>query len=211
MELKQHNLNDFIHILASDTPTPGGGSVSALAGAVGAALTEMVARLTLGREKYEEYEDLVQGVAAHAVTLRALLVSAIDKDAASYKAVSDTFSMPKSTDEEKTARREAMQLALKAAVEPPFEIMGLGLAVLECADKLIGRSNINAVSDLGVAALNLKSAMQGAWLNVLINLGSITDKNFSEEYHKRGAEILETGINLADKIYSDVLYGLESQ
>lgn len=209
MELKLYNLNELVEALASDAPTPDGGSASALTGAVGVALIEMVTKLTLGREKYKEHENLVLGAATHAAELRVSLIAAMDKAAASYNAVTDIFSMPKSTDDEKATRREAMQRALKAAVEPPFEIMVLGLAALECVDKLLGRSNVNTISDLGVSALNLKAAVQGAWLNVLINLSGITDKKFTVEYRKRGAEILKSGIALADKIFADVLYGIE--
>jgi len=210
MELKQHKLNEFIDALASDAPSPGGGSASALAGAVGAALAAMVAGLTLGREKYKEHEELVLEVAARVEELQSELIDGIDKDAKAYNSVSAVFTMPKATDDEKTMRREAMQLALKAAVEPPFEIMTLGITALKCVEKLRGRSNVNAVSDLGVAALLLKSAIQGAWLNVLINLGGITDEKFVIVYRERGEEIIEKGINLADKIFSNVLHGLKN-
>ena len=210
MELKQLTLVEFIDALASDSPTPGGGSASALAASVGASLASMVAGLTLGREKYKEHEEVVVEAAECVAKLRESLVCMIDRDAAAYNSVSDVLRMPKSTDEEKSQRREAMQYALKAAVVSPFEVMQLGLAALNCIEKLQGRSNINAVSDLGVAALNLKAAIQGAWLNVLINLNGITDDQFIKGYRGRGSDILDTATSLADDIYVGVLKGLEN-
>ena len=109
--------------------------------------------------------------------------------------------MPKNTDEEKAARKEAMQKALKEATLVPYSIMELCLESLKVTEMGLGCTNTNAASDLGVASLNLKSAVQGAWLNVLINLGGIRDEAFVNEYKAKGEAILAEALPLADKIY----------
>ncbi|MEG1050289.1 MAG: cyclodeaminase/cyclohydrolase family protein, partial [Oscillospiraceae bacterium] len=108
-------------------------------------------------------------------------------------------------DDEKAARKQAMQQALKGSTKPPFEMMELSLRALELTDTMLGKSNQSAASDLGVSALSLKAAVQGAWLNVLINIGGINDDKFADEYRKKGEAILEKALPLADKIYAKVL------
>ncbi len=205
MQLTTLKLNEFIDILASNEPAPGGGSASALAGAVGISLAAMVAGLTVGREKYKDFEDVAKEVIEKAESLKSEIFVGIDKDTDAYNAVTDVFKMPKSTDEEKAHRKEAMQAALKNATLTPFHMMVLCYSALECAKKLIGASNPNAASDLGVAAINLKSAVQGSWLNVLINLDGINDVEFKEEYRKKGQELVEKAEVIADEIYQAVL------
>ena len=116
--------------------------------------------------------------------------------------------MPKSTDEEKAARKEAMQKALKEATLVPYETMELCLQSLKVVKIGVGKTNTSAASDLGVASLNLKSAVQGAWLNVLINLAGIKDEAFVAEYKSKGEAILAEALPLADEIYNDILKSL---
>ena len=113
MKLTEMKVNEFISVLASDAPAPGGGSASALAGAMGVGLSKMVAALTLGKPKYAEYEEKVQQIFDRADKLTKELVNGIDRDTEAFDGVSAVFAMPKSTDEEKAARKEAMQKALK--------------------------------------------------------------------------------------------------
>ena len=136
------------------------------------------------------------------------LVNGIDRDTEAFDGVSAVFAMPKSTDEEKAARKEAMQKALKEATLVPYSIMELCLESLTVVEMGLGCTNTNAASDLGVASLNLKSAAQGAWLNVLINLGGIRDEAFVNEYRTKGEEILQKALPLADKIYNEILQSL---
>ena len=189
MNLSEYRVNDFIHELASDSPAPGGGSASALAGSIGSALCSMVASLTAGKEKYREHEALMQELIEQTAVLTDGFLDSIDKDTEAFNGVSAVFAMPKGTDEEKAARRAAMQDALKAATRVPYSMMELSLAALELVEKAVGRSNTNAASDLGVAALNLKAAVQGAWLNVRINLAGIKDEAFVMKYRSRGEGI----------------------
>ncbi len=208
MKLTEMQVNEFINVLASDAPAPGGGSASALAGAMGVGLSKMVAALTLGKSKYADYQQTAQQIFDSADALTKQLTAGIDRDTEAFDGVSAVFAMPKSTDEEKAARKEAMQKALKEATLVPYSIMELCLESLKVVELGIGRTNTSAASDLGVAALNLKSAVQGAWLNVLINLGSIKDENFVKEYRAKGEEILHQALPLADKIYNDILTSL---
>lgn len=205
MKLTELKVADFIDTLGSDAPAPGGGSASALIGANGIALTRMVAALTLGKEKYREHDQLMLEIIQSAEKLQEELVSSIDRDTEAFNGVSAVFTMPKETDQEKELRKVAMQLALEGATLVPLQMMEYGLEALELTKKAIGKSNTNAASDLGVASLALKAAIQGAWLNVLINLGGIKNEKFVTEHKARGEEILKKALPIADKIYKGIL------
>lgn len=206
--LKDMTVEEFTKVLASDAPAPGGGSSAALAGAQGAALTAMVASLTIGKKKYADYDELNKEAMAKAEGLRSKFIMLLDKDTETFGEMSAVFSMPKTTDEEKAARKEAMQVALKHCVIPPFEMMETAYEALEVTKSLLGKSNMSASSDLGVSALNLKTAVMGAWLNILINLSSLKDEEFVDEYKGKGQEILDKCIDLADEIYFYTLNNL---
>ena len=204
MQLTELKTREFIAALASDAPAPGGGSAAALMGALGTALTSMVANLTTGEEKYVDFEERMQEILAETSQLIDTFARLIDEDTEAYNAVGAVLKMPKSTDEEKNQRKEAMQAALKHATIVPYNMMEAASRALITANKTIGYSNPNAVSDVGVAALALKGAMQGAWLNVKINLGSIRDESFVAEYQQKGEALLRENLALADRIYQTV-------
>ena len=168
----------------------------------------MVCELTIGKKKYAEFEDHIKGVHEKSAQLQDQLLEAIDKDTEAFNVVSAVFDLPKETEEEKAARREAMQKALKHATVSPFSMMELIVEALETTKEAVGKSNTNAASDLGVAALNLKAGLQGAWLNVLINIAGIKDQDFVQEYHGKGLKLLQTGSDLADNIYQTILESL---
>ena len=204
MKLAQLKVSDFTDLLASLEPAPGGGSTAALEGALGAALTAMVAAFTIGRKKYAEYEELAREVNQKADALKTQLVEVIDRDTEAFNGVSAVFAMPKDTEEQKAARKSAMQAALKECTKTPFEMMELSTQALELADAIVGRSNASAASDLGVAALSLKAAVQGAWLNILINTGGIDDAEFTSRYRQEGEALLARALPTADHIYETV-------
>lgn len=208
MKLVEMQINDFIAVLGSDTPAPGGGSASALAAAQGIALTKMVTELTIGKKKYAEFEDEIELLQKKAKSLQEGLLRAIDEDTEAFNQVSAVFGLPKTTEEEKKARREAMQSALKGAAVTPFSMMEKIVDALKVIQAAVGKSNTNAASDLGVAALNLKAALQGAWLNVLINLASIKDEMFVRQYRKAGESLVEEGSKIADATYQQILESL---
>lgn len=204
MNLMDNNINKFIDLLASEAPAPGGGASVALIGAIGIALTSMVGNLTLNREKYKDYEELINKLISEATDVKNLLIEAIDRDTKSYNNVIKGYKLPKNTEQEKEVRKNTIEKALKESTLVPFDVMFFALQSLKITEKAVGKSNINVVSDLGVAALSLKATIQGAYLNVAINLQSIKDKEFVKEYETKSISILEEAIPLADKIYEEV-------
>ena len=205
MKLAELKVHEFAELVASDAPAPGGGSVAALYGAVGAALTAMVAVLTQGRKKYADYAEHAAEVQAKASELQKRLIDVMDRDTDAFTAVSSAFDMPKDTDEQKAARSAAIQEGLKGCTKTPMEMMELCDETVTLAASLIGRFNDTAASDLGVALLSLQAGIQGAWLNVLINIGSIKDRAFADEYRAKGEALLAHALPLAEDCYKKIL------
>ena len=205
MKLIDRTISGFADILASSEPAPGGGSVAALEGSLAAALVEMVCSLTVGRKKYAEHEELMKEIGSKAAGLRQKLTDIIDRDTEAFNGVTAAFAMPKDTDEQKAARSAAVQEATKGCTITPFEVMECTLETLELAGQMLGKFNTSAASDLGVAALSAKAAVQGAWLNILINIGGIKDEEFAAKYRCSGEAVLAKALPLADKVYASVL------
>ncbi|MCI9242482.1 MAG: cyclodeaminase/cyclohydrolase family protein [Lawsonibacter sp.] len=205
MKLAELKTAEFVDLLASDAPAPGGGSAAALEGALGAALTAMVCSLTIGKKKYAEFEELAAEAQKKAAGLKARFVDVMDRDTEAFNVVSAAFGMPKATDEEKAARSAAIQKGLEGCTKTPFEMMELAAETLELTASILGKSNDSAASDLGVSALSLRAAIQGAWLNVLINIGSLKNKELAEDYRKKGEALLAKALPLADQIYDTVV------
>ena len=175
---------------------------------MGAALTAMVCGLTTvgkSKEKYAEYQEFVVESQKKAADLKLRFVDVMDRDTDAFNVVSAAFRMPKSTDEEKAARSAAIQNGLEACTATPFEMMELATETLELTASLLGKTNDSAASDLGVSALSMRAAIQGAWLNVLINIGSLKNKELAEDYRKKGEAMLAKALPLADQIYQNVL------
>lgn len=143
-DLKDLTVEGFVDVTASDAPAPGGGSVSALAGALAAALAEMVANLTVGKAKYAEVEDEMKELAAAGAALRKELVEDIQKDSTAFDLYMAGIKMPKETEEEKAARREAMQNGLKAAAQVPLSVAEAALKIFPIAEAVVARGNTNA-------------------------------------------------------------------
>lgn len=205
MKLKDMTVEVFNQTLASDAPAPGGGSASAVAGAMGIALGQMVARLTLGKKKYVEFDEVNAKVIEEAESVIADMITGIDTDTDAFNLVSDAYAMPKDTDEAKATRSAAIQQALKECARVPFELVVRCEKALEILMPMIGKFNTNAASDLGVAALNLKSAALGAWLNVLINVGSLKDQELAKMYKTEGQKAVDNICKMSDIIYNHVL------
>ena len=205
MKLAELKTAEFVDLLASDAPAPGGGSAAALEGALGAALTAMVCSLTIGKKKYAEFEELAAEAQKKAAGLKARFVDVMDRDTDAFNVVSAAFGMPKATDEEKAARSAAIQKGLEGCTKTPFEMMELAAETLELTASILGKSNDSAASDLGVSALSLRAAIQGAWLNVLINIGSLKNKELAEDYRAKGEALLAKALPLADQIYDTVV------
>lgn len=200
-------VKDYLDVLKSDAPAPGGGSVSALSAAQGVALVAMVCDLTIPKEKYAEYKELCEAVKADALAVYDELVAGIDKDTEAYNKVSAAFKLPKDTEEAKAERSKAIQSATIGATEVPYEAMNLCMKGLEITARAVGKSNPNAASDLGVAALNLLAGLKGAYLNVMINLPGIKDEAIKARFAD-ASDMVAKAEALAKKIYEDVLEAL---
>lgn len=172
------DLDTFISSLASGEPTPGGGSAAALAGALGAALAAMVGRLTAGRPKYAAVNDQMQSAIVEADALRSRLLALVDEDAQAYDQVRAAFRLPKETVEQQSMRAAAIQQALQGASRTPLATVEACLAVLRLAEQVVSSGNPNAATDGAVGALLAHAGLQGAALNVQINLGGIDDTAF---------------------------------
>lgn len=188
-DLKNLSVEEFAAVTGSDAPAPGGGSVAALAGGLGAALAEMVANLTIGKAKYADVEEEMKGLAAEGAALRKELIDSIQKDTESFTAYMNALSMPKNTDEEKAARKEAMQNGLKEAAEVPLAVAETALKIFHVAGAVVERGNANAVTDGLVASMMARTAVLSALLNVKINLGSIKDEEFVARMAEKVAEL----------------------
>jgi glutamate formiminotransferase/formiminotetrahydrofolate cyclodeaminase len=166
----------FLAQLASESPTPGGGSAAALAGAMGAALVVMVCNLTIGRDKFKDVADELRGVHAEATKLQAAMSALVRRDAEAYAGFVEAMKLPKATDAEKAARKKAMGEAAIRAAEIPLETMRVSLAVMRLAAVVAKKGNPHAASDGAVAALMARAALRSADMNVRINLPSVQDE-----------------------------------
>lgn len=190
----------FYDDVASSSPAPGGGSVSASAGALAASLAAMVCRLTVGKKGYEEVKDELTDVRDRADELRRDLEKLIEEDKNAFDGVMAAFKLPKSTDEEKAARGEAVEKATQQASSVPLTTMKKALASMELAAVVAEKGNVNSISDAGVAGLMAYAAIEGAGYNVRINLGSLKDKEFVEQLASEAAEIRRKGEALSGRI-----------
>ncbi|MEW5871598.1 MAG: glutamate formimidoyltransferase [Chloroflexota bacterium] len=168
-------LNPFLEALADGTPAPGGGSAAAYAGAAGAGLVSMVARLTIGKPKYAEVGSEMRAVLARSEALRAELTTAIERDAAAFNAVLEAFMLPKGSAGEKAARAQAIEDATLAAARVPLEVAGKAVQVIELASQVAKHGNLNAISDGATGAALARSALTGAGYNVRINITSLKE------------------------------------
>lgn len=189
MELRKLTVEGFINETASSSPAPGGGSIAALNAASSAALITMVANLTLGKEKYAAVEGDMKEVAAKAGALKDDFLALIDEDSNAFNKIMAAFKLPKDTDEAKKARSAAIQDATKGAALVPFKVGQKANELFALAEEVITKGNQNAITDGAVAAMNARTAVRGAFLNVKINLGSIKDGLFVEDLQKKMAEI----------------------
>ncbi len=187
----RQGLSTFVESVASSSPAPGGGSVSAAAGSLAAALASMVCRLTLGKKKYAEVQDQVTAILSQTDKLKDELYELVQRDAAAFDAVMAAMKLPKETDEQQKTRKEAVQKATVTATRTPLEVMNKSLQALDLAIQIAKIGNVNSVSDAGVGSLMARTAVEGAFYNVQINLPGIEDKVVAEEIDTEARRILE--------------------
>lgn len=206
--LRELTLAGFVERLASAAPVPGGGSASAVAGSLGAALVAMVASLSESRPKYAIYADSHARAKAVGEELADRLLRLADEDAVAYAAFAAAAKLPHETAAEQAARAEALRHAARDASEAPLRCVQACLEVVEAAEMLAGRSNLNASSDLRVAALLAEAAAEGAAANVRINLPSVGDPAWADAAEARVRDLLVTISRLA-AVTSEVVAGGE--
>ncbi|UCE18372.1 MAG: glutamate formimidoyltransferase [Gemmatimonadota bacterium] len=198
------SLREFSDEVSTDSPAPGGGSVAALSGALSASLSAMVANLTHGKGEYESAWSLMEEIACEAQRLKDFFLDAVEEDTAAFNRVMDAHRLPKKTEEEKKHRVAAIDEATKEAARVPLRVMEKALETLELAKTVAEKGNVNSVSDAGVSAIAAKAAVDGAALNVLINLGSIEDQKFVKSCRKDVAAIQKTVAPLVEEILACV-------
>jgi len=198
--LVKMDLRDFTNELSGESPAPGGGSVSALAGALASGLASMVANLTIGKKGYDDVKDAMINAAVKAQSLKDELLQAVDRDTDAFNGIMNAFALPKKTDEQKTERDRAIQEATKNACLVPLEVMEKSLEVLHLSRLVAENGNENAVSDAGVSALLALSSVEGAGLNVRINLKSLEDQDFIAKLKEQ----VHSLVSEAKKIQSEI-------
>lgn len=184
-------VDNFIHELSTDSPAPGGGSVSALSGALSAALSSMVANLTYGKKEYKRHNIAMEDVAVLAQELKAHYLELIDADTNAFNDFMSAMRLPKKTEDEQQARHLAMQSAAKKMTEVPLTTLRMTNELLELAEQVVKKGNQNAISDAGVAALQAEAAAFGAYFNVKINLPQIQDTDFVNKVTAEAETILK--------------------
>lgn len=180
MATAEQKIVDFCSQLAAGTPTPGGGAAAAVSGAMGASLVAMVAGLTAGREKYADVHAEMVALQELGTRETGALLGCADADAVAFDQVMAAFALPKGTDEEKAARKQALQVGYQAATTSPLETMKHAVVVMRAALAAASRGNANALSDGYVGFLMSNAAFEGALWNVAINLPSLKDESFKE-------------------------------
>jgi len=200
-------IKPFLDEVASESPAPGGGSVAALAGALGAALSEMVCNLTLNKEKFASVHDEMREVLERSEHIRKRLTDIIDKDTEAFNKVMDALKLPKDTEEEKKKRKNEIQKALKGAALVPLETARLCGEVIELSKIVSEKGNQNSITDAASSAILAKAGFNAAILNVKINLASIKDKKFVEDISYE-IEMIEKNVENGFKEVMDLVGSL---
>jgi len=204
--LRQLPVDEFSARLSSEEPAPGGGSASAAVAALGAGLLIMTCNFTIGKEKFADVEEDMRELRDELEPIRVWLLASIDRDSQAYDSVVEAFKLPKATDEERTARREAIQAAMVGAAEVPLDVARRCLRALDLASTVVELGNPNTLSDAGCGARFVEAGLRGALYNVRINLGSIRD----EDYVARTSAEVERLSAKADAALARVLELVES-
>ncbi|MCD8342391.1 MAG: cyclodeaminase/cyclohydrolase family protein [Clostridiales bacterium] len=195
----------FLEALSTKAAVPGGGGASALVGAVGVALGNMVGSLTVGKKKYAAVEEEMQRLNREAAALRARLEELVTADAEAFRPLSQAYALPSATPEEQAHKEAVMEEALDRACAVPLDIMRACCKAIALIEVYAALGSVMAVSDAGVAAACCKAALQGASLNVFINTRSMADRDKADSLNLEAEELLDTWCPRADKVFRDVM------
>lgn len=204
-------LRAFLDDLASSSPAPGGGSVAALSGALGTALTSMVCNLTIGKKKYAEVDADMRKILAQAEDLRQIFTELISSDTEAFNKVMEAYSLPKETEPQKALRSAAITEATKEATLVPLEVMKHCIDALALAQEVASKGNVNSISDAGVSALMIHAACQSAALNVRINLNALSDAEFVGWKSEEVESVLNTSSMMEEEIRSFIAGKLQKR
>ena len=205
MRLTELSVKDFLAILSGDSPAPGGGSVCALAGALSAALCTMVARLTLGKEKYQGAWKAMERLRDQGDSLTSRLLKLVEEDSAAYNRVVEAFRMPKDNG---NAREDAIQSAFKEAASVPMETLHATAGLVDLVKTALDQGNPNCLTDAGVSLQLVRAAAKGAAYNVMINLPGIKDQDFKTKLTAETSELfdrIEEAAREIEKVVKDRL------
>jgi glutamate formiminotransferase/formiminotetrahydrofolate cyclodeaminase len=181
----------FANETASESPAPGGGSISAYVGTLGVALGAMVANLSAQKKGWEDQFDIFSNAAAEGQRLKDQLLKQVDEDTRAFNRIMEAFALPKSNDEEKTIRKAAIQNATEYAIQVPLQVMQQSFECFDLLEKMCQEGNPNSITDAGVGVLCIRTAVYGAFLNVKVNASGLNDKNLAQQYIDKANQILE--------------------
>lgn len=204
MDFQELSCKEFIKILASKEPAPGGGGAVALTAAIGLALGNMTASLTQGKKKYADVEEEIISLKGRADALQEDLLNLIREDALAFMPLLEAYSLPKGSDEEKAYREEVLQEAYYKASKTPFAVLVKAGEAMEIISEIAKKGSPLAVSDAGTGAAIVKGALVGAALNVYVNTKAMKDRQLAEKINRESKELTEKYSVLADEIVSSV-------
>ena len=200
---------EFLEVLSSAEPVPGGGGASAAVGAFAAALGMMVANLTIGKKRYRDVEEEVQAAGNRLEDIRNRLTVLVDKDAEAFAPLSRAYGLPKETEEQRQEKERIMEQALYEASVVPMEIMETVTEAMRELELLGEKGSRLALSDVGVGILFAQAALEGASLNIFINTKLMKNRERAEKLNAQAEELIRTGSSLKEKIYRGVLAGIK--
>lgn len=204
MSFTTYSCEDFVEILSTKAPVPGGGGASALVGALGTALGNMVGSLTVGKKKYADVEADIIALKEKADALQKDFLRLVEEDAKVFEPLSKAYGMPKDTEEEKAEKARVMEIVLKDACSVPMEIMRKCCEAIDIIEEFAAKGSVIALSDAGVGAAFCKAALYGASLNVFINTKSMANRAYAEVLNKEAEEMMAVYGAKADAVFEGV-------
>jgi formiminotetrahydrofolate cyclodeaminase len=203
--LTRLSCEEFVRALASDAPVPGGGGASALVGAIGVALGNMVGSLTVGKPRFADVDADVRALKTKADSLQQRLLELVAEDAECFEPLSLAYGMPKETDEQRALKSRAMEDCLRVACSVPLAIMEACCTAIELHQQFALKGTLIAISDIGVGVKLCQAALQGSSLNVFINSSSMTDRGYAAQIDSQAQAMLDDYLPRADAIFQDVV------
>ena len=205
MSFSDKSCSEFVEVLASKAPVPGGGGASAMVGALATALGNMVGSLTVGKKKYAAVEEEMRALKDRCDRLQKDFLHLVERDAEVFEPLARAYSMPKNTEEEKAEKARVMEIVLRDACSVPMEIMEKCCEAIDIIDVFAEKGSVIAISDAGVGAAFAKAALRGASLNVYINTKSMAVRALAAELNAKCDRMLEEYSGKADAIFDSVL------